>query len=341
MLSTHEQVVRDSIPTQGGARGRTTLNRAGASAEHRSGDAPIRRVFEAEQQSARAASTVARVPHQHRRDVPTNTRIAPTKPQAREQAQARARQKSHPASPQSSKTVLIRGEDVFSSEQLRRGKIVLCICAILLCIALGTTLSYFSAQDAKTHITPLERIELSLTEEGNPHAGENYSAGLTALKSPRITAEAGDMYARIYMKIEENVPDHNGDIQTLLVTDPARLSLIEGIFFADTQNRLMQGTPYSKHDIDTTPGVTPLYDSAHFLLSSKGQPGEYYFEYIGVIGVGESAYLFNKLVIPSDYTPAELGLMGNFIVTFEGQGIQSFGFSSQADAMAELDKVVG
>lgn len=237
-------------------------------------------------------------------------------------------------------TQLIRGKDALSHPLKKNMQIAALVVAICLCLCSGLSLAYFSAQDEKTYITPLESIDLTLSEEWSAETGMGYTSGLTAVKSPTITAEEGLMYTRICMKVEENVPDGEGGTTTLLITDPDRLQLIEGIFYADTEMRLQPGTPYSRHDVATIPGVYALYDPVHFFAPSSPTPGVYYFEFIGVMPEGSEATLFNKVVIPSDYSADELNLMGNFTVSFEGQGIQSFGFAYQADAMIELDKAV-
>lgn len=236
---------------------------------------------------------------------------------------------------------VLRGKGVRSYPTRERGLLFACTVTLCLCLSLGMTLSYFTAQDEKTHSTPLAQIELTLAEEWDPTAGVAYHAGITSVKSPTITAEEGAMYARVRVKVEERVLDENGALYTRLITDPVRLALIEGIFYADTQNRLTPGTPYSLQRIRSTVGVLPLYDSTQFFAPTSPRPGLYYFAYIGIIPEGTSATLFNRLVIPADYTEADVALMGNFIITLEGQGIQSFGFASQDDAMEALDRALG
>lgn len=303
-----QQIQERFVLNQGGASPRTTLN--GASLGVRT--------------------------HGHKRDIHSNENSVAS----HSEHPNRHPERSEGSSPSEESVNLIRGRDKLTTPLWHALNIAFVVLAIILCIGLGSTLAYFTAEDEKTHIVPLESIQLSLTEEWQEETGIGYFAGLTAVKSPTIQADSGVMYARICMRVEESVPDGSGGTTTQLITNPERLRLIQGILYADTHDLLQPGSAYSLEDIQSTQGVSPLYNPAHFLAPSEPELGLYYFEYDGVMDRGTSATLFNKVVIPTDYSASDLALMGNFIITLEGQGIQSFGFSSQTDAMEELNKVV-
>lgn len=235
-------------------------------------------------------------------------------------------------------------QDIFSSPKNPRLQIVLLTIALIVTLLSGSTLAYFTAQDEKVRTIPLATIALSLSEDNwNSSSGIEYRAGLCAYKDPTITATTGNMYTRISVQIQEVVSDGEGGTTTQLITNTERLALIEGILFADPQNVLSVGTPYSSAQISAaiaSQGVMRLYNNTLFEAPTTPNAGQYYFNYLAELTQGQSATLFTKVVIPSDYTLENIELMGDFIISIEGQGIQSYGFSNRQDALDELDSVV-
>lgn len=232
--------------------------------------------------------------------------------------------------------------EVIQYRQSDAGLRTVFLCAVLVaCLITGVSLAYFTAEDEAERFVQIERIELSLTENWNAEDGLNYQAGLIATKQPVFTAEKGDMYTRMRVTIEEYVEDAQGNVTTRPLPQGQRLDLIKGIIWADEAGVIAAG-PYDKAWLQTQAAagkINNLYDSRSFINPSQPDPtkGVFYVEYDGILSHGATTSLFTNVVIPSDYTQDEIQLMGDFVITIDGQGIQAQGFANQADAMAALD----
>lgn len=211
---------------------------------------------------------------------------------------------------------------------------------IVICLGAGTTAAFFTAEDDVIHFTPDEQIRLSLSETWDPKNGINYQSGITVEKEPTIISDEGTVYARVRMRVEEPIINPDGSTSRQPITDPARLNLILGIFYSDSQNKLQPGRAYSLAELGSIAEISPLYNPIAFFPPSNPEVGTYYFEHQGALSEGSQATLFNKVVIPLDYSTEDIKQMGDFIVSIEGQAIQSFEFASQTEAMTELDSLL-
>ncbi|MGI6104930.1 MAG: SipW-dependent-type signal peptide-containing protein [Raoultibacter sp.] len=233
--------------------------------------------------------------------------------------------------------------EVIQYRQMDKGlhTVVLCV-ALFACLVVGATLAYFTASDEKERFIPIERIKLTLDEVWNVDDGVNYQAGLVAVKEPRFTANTGDMYVRVRITIEEFVVDGDGEFRTRVMPAGERLDLIKGILWADMDSAIGAG-PYTKEQLSVLKAggrINEAYDSRYFVNPRQPDSNKavFLYEYNGVLTQGDSVALFTHVVVPDDYTFDQIALMGNFVVSIDGQGIQSHGFADQAAAMAALDK---
>lgn len=224
------------------------------------------------------------------------------------------------------------------SARKRKAAIALLGLLIIVSVGIGSTLAYFTAIDKQPYLVPIERLSISLDENWDAKDGIEYQAGLTAEKSPTLKMDEGASYARVCVRLIDGREDAFDPI-----IDTDRLDLIMSIFYYDSGGFLNPGTSYSKEELKSLSergAITSMYDPDTFTSASYAGEGTYYFECLSVLNRGDSALLFNRVVIPSDISNEEYFAIGSFTVEINGEAIQSFGFTSSRDAFSELDRIM-
>ncbi|MEG1562028.1 MAG: SipW-dependent-type signal peptide-containing protein [Raoultibacter sp.] len=218
--------------------------------------------------------------------------------------------------------------------------IILAVCLVLI-VSVGLTLAYFTAQDVVRNTFAMKCLNISLDEVWNPQDGRGVRPGTIVVKKPVITATEGDCYMRVVVKISEVNTGAPGSA-AVPITDPARLAKIRGTLFYDAHNAIALSGSYTAAQLAALPGVTPFYNTGAFSPSGAASIplGTSVVEYNGVFAHGTSAELLSKVVIPLDYTEADMALMGDYLVSLQGQAVQNEVFASQHDAFAALDAIM-
>ncbi len=224
----------------------------------------------------------------------------------------------------------------------RHTALLCAVAALALFLSIGampSTLALYSAVDEDRHVLVFEEsgdVNVSLTEQlFDENAALGLSAGSTIVKDPVLKNNKGDAYARLFVQIRDEetgavlAPD----------TDGARLEKILGAIWSDPQGSLVPGASYAAADIAAAPGVEAVYNHGAYKAAApeyNETAQAYVFEHDGVLKSGESASLFDRICIPSDYSTEDVALMGNYSIVIWGQAIQVAGFDDQASAMAAL-----
>ena len=231
----------------------------------------------------------------------------------------------------------------------RHTALLCAVCALALFLGIGampSTLALYSAADEDRHVLVFEEsgdVNVSLTEKlFDEDAAKGLTAGSTIVKDPVLKNNKGDAYARVFVQIVDNNLDADGNESGVVLTpenDAERLEKILGAIWSDPQDSLEPGIAYSSADIAAAPGVHALFNAESYKQAEpefNATAGAYVFEYDGLLKSGDEAALFDRICIPSDYTTADVQLMGNFSICIWGQAIQKDGFDDQESAMAAL-----
>ncbi len=230
----------------------------------------------------------------------------------------------------------------------RHTALLCAVCALALFLSIGampSTLALYSAVDSDRHVLVFEEsgdVNVSLTEAlFDEDSAKGLTAGSTIVKDPVLQNNKGDAYARVFVQIVDDDSAQPGTMGKVLTpeADAERLEKILGAIWSDPEGSLEPGTAYGSADIAAAKGVTPVFNSAAYVQAEPAfntTAGAYVFEHDGILKAGDSAALFDRICIPSDYTTADVQLMGNFSIRIWGQAIQVDGFSDQASAMAAL-----
>ena len=196
------------------------------------------------------------------------------------------------------------------------------------------TRAFYGVSDRDTHVFVLPDVRVSLTEQWSAQDGLGLAPGTTVVKKPVVANEAGPCYLRMIVRISDDsgailAPDR----------DSARFRAIAGTLWSDPQGRIEAGRPYSTDELLQLDGVARLYDATAFRAPHFDKKlGGLVFEHDGTFEAGSSCELFTKVVVPTEYTEADVELMGTYRLGIQAQAIQASGFADQHAAMEALSK---
>lgn len=213
----------------------------------------------------------------------------------------------------------------------------------------GSTLAYFTDQDAKANNFVTGSLEIGLEEpEWNPEKdgdGKNLYPGSVLYKNPTVKnvtdSKNGDQPCYVRMKVSVRKQDGSP------VQDEAALKLIWGTVYYDKSfdggygktggkaTGLVQGREpgYSLSQLAAYPMVNPLWQKD----AKRSASGQLVFNYIGpdgsgILRTGEESVLFTNIVIPTDWTEKEISLAGGFQLEITSEAIQCESFSGWEEA---------
>lgn len=211
--------------------------------------------------------------------------------------------------------------------------------ALSLCIlgSLGSY-SYFSDQSSVTNDFTTGSMDIKVTESQwkNSEDGKNIYPGYTTEKNPTIQnitgMEDNDAYVAAYIR----AVDYNGNI----ITDSHRLDLIYHMirYDAESNNKLEKDTKYSDSIITSIPNFNPAFE----LQKRDDATGSWLYYLKDTLDstadpdTGETATLFTKLAVPTEWSQDELDVLGDFKIIVEYKCIQAATFENVYDAMNVL-----
>jgi predicted ribosomally synthesized peptide with SipW-like signal peptide len=254
-----------------------------------------------------------------------------------------------------------------------RWRIVSLLVLMLVVVAVGATLAYFTVEDTARNTFTVGKLNITLGEEGgggnpwdNDVDGKDLFPGTVIVKRPYVTAVDGDSFLRIIMTIEDT---DSGD----LIDDPIRLDKILSTLYYDPlyddedERSLEPGlsmiyTEQYLNELQNNYNIWNyggLYNYLQFLpvMQTTDHPNEpdpatfvYYYcdrtgtedTYSYVLKEGTTASLITHVVIPWDWDQDDLDLLGEYSITFRAEAIQAQGFvvdgvENHVAAFAALD----
>lgn len=169
--------------------------------------------------------------------------------------------------------------------------------ALVAVIGIGTTLAYFTDNDAAKNVITMGHVDIELTEPNFPEDKEveNIKPGDVIVKDPTITVadDSEDAYVRLELKV-------TGDI-----SDAQKAQLLEKD--EDGQYKYLQV-------IDT----------------AKWQQAGDYFYYNGILKAGDEVVLFEKVCIPAEWDNSVADK--TFNIELKAEAIQAENVTPDTDA---------
>jgi|GEM_PF-6825538 len=219
-----------------------------------------------------------------------------------------------------------------------RRKVTIAVLAVVLVLVLSTggTLAYFTSDDHACTTYRMTAVGMTFNESWDPASGIGVNSGDSMVKEPTFTNTDDESYLLVTVTFEQGDAVAGGGAGN--ITDPQRLSLILGTLYYDPLGSIVVGKGYTQAELAALPGVQRVFNTAAFedMTDAHTPAGTRWYGSKGVLARCQSATLFSKVAIPSDYTAADMALMGNYTVSVQGRAIQAQGFSSRADAFAAL-----
>lgn len=215
------------------------------------------------------------------------------------------------------------------------------ICALALSVAaVGAvgSFAYFTDKSEVTNDFTTGSLDLKVTESmwSNTDDGKNMYPGYTTDKNPSVQNITGMVDNNAYIMAQIQVKDAAGNP----ITDKHRLDLIyEMIKWDPTGSNLIEGTKYSQTTLNSYENVNPLFTTER-REDSKGLWTYYYSKTLNSAAekeAGDQITLFNKIVVPLEWSQTELDVVGDYNITVTFQGIQAATFGTVSDAMNVLD----
>lgn len=208
---------------------------------------------------------------------------------------------------------------------------------IFLLSSLPSTQAQYISNDESRHVfvfSDSNDVMISVTETWNPNDGLNISAGSTMVKQPIINNQKGECYMRAIVRITD---DDGTILNPALETDKKRIELILGTLYSDKTSQIDVKKSYHLSELGQLSGVHQTYNEQSFAAPKFIDAMQAYsFEYNGKFAKGAQANLFDKVVVPLDYSADDIALMGDYKVIVWAQAIQTGSFADQQSAMNAL-----
>ena len=221
---------------------------------------------------------------------------------------------------------------------------LLAVCALALAFLVGVlpgTRAQYATSDQDTHnfvLSENKDVRVALEEPSwTAFSGIGVSAGTTTAKDPIVKNEKAKGNG-CYFRVNLRIVDEEGNTLDPSV-DKARVQLILQTLWSDPSNLIDTTKAYTMSEIKSLAGVNQEYNEKAFKAPVWNEKMKAWcINYDGILDGGESVHLFDKMVIPADYTNEEITLMGNYYVNLWVQAIQSDGFASADEALAQLSE---
>jgi hypothetical protein len=228
--------------------------------------------------------------------------------------------------------------EVLRVKKMRRTAVLTAVCSVLLAFFVATmplTQATFISSDDARHVFIFDEkvdVQISMTETWNPSDGLDVIPGKTLVKQPLIKNEKGPIYMRGIIKINDN-----SGMTLTPAQDSERINLIMGTLFSDEHGLINVNSSYSATKVKSLTGVKDIYSMSIFSAPQWNESMQaFVLEYNGIMEEGKSVTLFDKVVIPIDYSTSDITLMGDYTITVWAQAIQTAGFADQSSAMRAL-----
>lgn len=217
----------------------------------------------------------------------------------------------------------------------RKGLAVAAVAGIL-SVGVIASLAYFTDSSILKNDFTTGSLDLEETETlwSNGEDGQNMYPGYTVKKNPTVQNVTAIQDNDAYVKAVIRFYDEDGQP----ITDKERCDLIYKTIRYDEQDAMKEGETYDLETAELFPNVNP-----DFLYAAEdSSAGEYVYYYKKTLDSaataedGDSALLFNTIIIPTQWSQSELDVMGNYQVEVEFAGIQSSSFTNLQEAMEAL-----
>jgi hypothetical protein len=236
--------------------------------------------------------------------------------------------------------------EVLRMKKTKRTATMLAVCALALAFLVGmlpATHATYKNSDQDSHVfvfSESKDVKVALQEPSwTAFSGIGVTAGTTVAKDP-IVKNVKDKGNGCYFRVNLRIVDQDG--KTLdPATNSARVNLILQTLWSDPENMIDTTKSYSLSELKLLSGVNQDYNQNKFdALKWNDTMHAWTIDYKGTDGNGvldgqEEVHVFDKMVIPSDYTNEEITLMGNYYVNMWVQAIQTDGFKRD-EALAQL-----
>lgn len=237
------------------------------------------------------------------------------------------------------------------------GALATCVLAVS---AIGGTMAFLTDKDSATNTFTVGHVNLDFDEPdwdptpdpddpNKPIDGEDLVPGRSTDKTPTISSPDEDDNMPSYMRVKmELVDTETGD----RITDPTRIEKIMNCIRYDASGTGLsetvgtQGAKFDQDTIDGYPTVNPMFKEDTTYTANT--PGLYYYNYVGedhevdavgnddMFSAGDTAELFTNIVIPAEYTNADMTIVGNYKIVLQPQAIQAEGFDNATEAFEAL-----
>ena len=225
----------------------------------------------------------------------------------------------------------------------------LLVILVVTAIASGSTLAYFAARESKINRVIVGSVDIVIMEPGYPSPPPTDSVpGDSYTKDPTISVTDNEAYVRFQVQFIDRDTDTP-------ITDAVRIAKIwKTLYFTDKLGTIASwyhgegygtdhstATSYTEAELAGAAHINPLflknaYNNAQTQLAPAGSIEYYYFD--GILSSADGrVQLFDTVIIPMDWGQEDLDLLGEFNIEFQGQAIQTSGFTSATQAFAALD----
>ena len=248
--------------------------------------------------------------------------------------------------------------EILRMQRVKHTAAVLAVCALACALLLGAlpgTQAQFVQSDQNRHIFVLSSdkdVAVSLAEPSwTTNAGIGMRSGTTLERDPMVTNQNSDCYMRVNMRILDKYgntidPEINEQGQ---VTN-ARMKLILDTIYYDATggNSIATGCSYTTSDLcalEAAGKISNICNTNQFSCAWNSEMKAFNLNYTceqtaskaaDVFAENETARVFNRIVVPSDYTADDLRLMDEYYINVWVQVISTEGYDNSATALAHL-----
>ena len=223
--------------------------------------------------------------------------------------------------------------------------------ACLICAVPGSQANYVQA-DQNRHTFVLDTgkdVTINLTEDQWAiENGKDIIPGAVRAKNPVVLNEEGESYMRVNMRICDNA----GNTLDASSTDEAvqkRIELILNTIGADPDNTLSDKQSYSLSELKSKSTIENICNSKDFDAPYwNDEMKAWTINCNRKLAKGDTAKLFDKIAVPSDYSNDEMAIMTGegtssdsryeecYYINIWAQAIQADGFDDRDSALAVL-----
>lgn len=222
---------------------------------------------------------------------------------------------------------------------IKRAGMIAALAVTVASVGAAGSYAFFSDRTEFTNDFTTGSLDLKVTETlwENGEDGENMYPGYTVNKNPTVANKTGLVDNDAYIEAFIHVKDASGNP----ITDSHRLDLIYAMIRYDGEDVMQEGTKYAEGYINSFHNYNQRFE----LQTRDDSTGTWtYFLKDKLVSTadpdkGDTVTLFNKIVVPLEWSQTELDVIGDFSITVEFQGIQAATFSDVYEAMRTLNGI--